>query len=83
MMATHRYVCTACIQARKGASEAPRTHFRACKILKFPQGVPQTPLTQSILWAPLFVFVLGYPNPLSGPEPFLHQKSISFRLAMF
>ena len=41
------YACT----GKKGASEAPRTHFRAWKV---SGHAPQTPLTQSILWAPLF-----------------------------
>ena len=29
-----------CVHARKRASGAPRTHFRACKISKFPGSVP-------------------------------------------
>ena len=32
-------VCMYCMHARKGASEAPRTHFRACKIAKFPHTI--------------------------------------------
>ena len=51
-------ICMYCMHAQKGASEAPRTHFRACKSSKFSGGVPpdcpQTHLAQSILWAPLF-----------------------------
>ena len=34
-----------CMHARKRASEAPRTHFRACNISKLPGGVPPDPLT--------------------------------------
>ena len=33
-----------CMHAQKRASEAPRTHLRACKISKFPGGVPPDPL---------------------------------------
>ena len=36
-------VCMYCVHARNGASEAPRTHFRACKITKLPGGVPPDP----------------------------------------
>ena len=32
-----------CVHAQKIASEAPRTHFRACKISKFPGSVPPHP----------------------------------------
>ena len=42
-------VCMHCIHVRKGTSEAPRTHFRVCKISKFPGGVPQDPFTQTIV----------------------------------
>ena len=31
------------MHAHKGASEAPRTHFRACKISKFSGSMPSTP----------------------------------------
>ena len=58
-------VCMYCMHAQKRASGAPRTHFRAWKISKFPGCMPPTPLTQSILQAPLFVFALAPPpNPL-------------------
>jgi len=56
------------MHAQKGASEAPRTLFKACKTSKFSGGVPPTPLAQSILWAPLFVFALGLSHPLGGPD---------------
>ena len=36
-------VCMYCMYVRKGASEAPWTHFRACKIVKFPGGVSPDP----------------------------------------
>ena len=51
----------------KAASEAPRTHFRACKISIFPGDMPPDPLAQSLLWPPLFVFALDLPNSLSSP----------------
>ena len=54
-----------CVHARKRASGAPRTHFRACKISKFPG---ETPLTQSILWGPTFCICPATPpNPLGSP----------------
>ena len=34
-----------CVHARKRASGAPRTHFRACKISKFPGACPRPPDT--------------------------------------
>ena len=69
----HVYMhCMDCMHEQKGASEAPRTHFRANKISKFPWGrAPQTPLTQSIKGVPLFVFALGPHNPLGGPGSIL------------
>ena len=36
-------VCMYCIHAQKGASETPRKHFRAFKILAFLAGVPPEP----------------------------------------
>ena len=32
-----------CVHVRKRASGAPKTHFRACEISKFPGGVPPDP----------------------------------------
>ena len=61
-------VCMYFMHAQKGASEAPITHFRACKIPKFSGVYPQTSLPQSILWAPLFEFALDPSHPLGGPE---------------
>ena len=56
------YACT------KRSLSSPQTHFRACKTSKnFLGAYPQTPLSQSILWAPLFVFALGPSHPLGGP----------------
>ena len=37
------------------------------KSLNFLGVCPQTPLKQSVVWAPLFVFALGPHNPLGGP----------------
>ena len=54
------------VYAWKGASEAPRTHFRACKILTFSGCMPPHPLQQSVVWAPLSVFALGPHNLLSS-----------------
>ena len=59
-----------CVHARKKASGAPRprTHFRACKLSKFPGGVPPDTLTQSILWGPTFCICL-VPPPQSSQRP--------------
>ena len=43
------------------------THFRACKISKFPGGLPPDPPHNPFCGAPLFVFALGPANPLGGP----------------
>ena len=67
-----RYVRYA--SAWKRASEAPRTHFRAYKISKFLGMCPQTPLIQSIVWVPLFVFALAPHNLASRSR----QWPISF-----
>ena len=56
-------LCMYCMHARNGASEAPRTHFRACKT---SGDVPPDLLPQSILWALLFVYALGPSHPLGG-----------------
>ena len=61
-------VCMYCMHARKGASEASRTHFRACKFLG---ACPQTPLTQCIVWTPHFVFALGLHNPLGSAQMYI------------
>ena len=55
------------MHAQKGASEAPRTRFRACKTSKFSGGVPPDPPCTIYVWAPLFVFALGPSHPLGGP----------------
>ena len=63
------------VHARKRASGAPRTHFRECKISKFPGGVPPDPLALSVFrghgafGTPLFAFALGPPNPLVWHAP--------------
>ena len=51
-----------CVHARKRASGPPRTHYRACKISKFPGGEPPGPLAQSILWDPTFCICPGPPQ---------------------
>ena len=55
----------------KGASEAPRTHFRACKI---SWGTPPDP--SHTIRAPLFVLALGPNNPLGSPD--IHALLILF-----
>ena len=45
----HVYMhCMYCMHAQKGASEAPRTHFRANKISKFPGGVRPRPTPHNL-----------------------------------
>ena len=56
-----------CMHAQKGASEAPRTRFRACKTSKFSGGVPPDPPCTIYVWAPFFVFALGPSHPLGSP----------------
>jgi len=65
-----------CMDAQKGASEAPRTHFRACKISKFPGGVPPDPphTIYSMDYGPHFLYLPWAPhNPLSHPDEALPQ----------
>ena len=64
-MATGRYVRT----AWKGASEALRTHFRACKIAKFPEGMALDPPQAIYSIGPTFCICLGPPphNCLGSP----------------
>ena len=69
------------MHAQKGISGAPRTHFRACKISKYPGGVPPAPpLTQSILWAPNLMYLPWGPNPLSGPDYMAYLFHIGHKL---
>ena len=56
-------LCMYCMHAQKGASEAPRTHYRSCKT---SGDMPPDLLPQSILWALLFVFALGPSHPFGG-----------------
>ena len=45
----HVYMhCMDCMHERKGASEAPRTHFRASKISKFPGGMCPRPPSHNL-----------------------------------
>ena len=61
-------------QLSRDASNSSRdvTHFLHNVVITnfetngLPYRSPQTPLTQSILWDPTFVFVLPPPNPLGG-----------------
>ena len=64
-MATGKYVRT----AWKGASEAPRTNFRACKIVKFPEGMAPDPPQAIYSIGPTFCICPGPPlhNRLGGP----------------
>ena len=48
-------LCMYCMHAQKGASEAPRTRFRACKTSIFWGHAPDPPCTIYMLWAPLYV----------------------------
>ena len=66
-----------CMHAQKGASEAPRTRSEHVKPQHFLGACPQTPLVQSVLWAPLFVFALGPSHPLGGPGPHNHPPQPS------
>ena len=52
-----------CVHARKRASGAPRTHFRACKISTYPGGMSSDPPHNPFSGAPLFVFALPPPPP--------------------
>ena len=57
-----------CVHARKRASGAPRTHFRACKISKFPGGVLPDPPHTIHYGEPHFLYLpWAPPNPLGGP----------------
>ena len=59
-----------CMYARKGTSEAPRTHIRACKISEFLGACPQTPLTQ---YGPHFLYLPWPPTILSVALPAIKQ----------
>ena len=58
-----------CVHARKSASGAPKTHFRACKISKFPGGMPPDPPHITHFVGPHFLYLPcpPPPNPLGGP----------------
>ena len=64
-MATCRYICG--VYTHEEPQEPPERTSERVKSEIFLGACSQTPLTQSILWAPLFVLALGLPNPLSGP----------------
>ena len=66
--ATCRYVCTVHVCMHKKEPQKPPEHTSECvKYQNCLGACPRTPLTQSLLWAPLFVFALGLSNPLGGP----------------
>ena len=60
------YVCTVCMH-KKEPQKPPEHASEHVKPQNFLGACPQTPLAQSILWAPLFVFALGPSHPLGGP----------------
>ena len=51
------YVCTVCMH-KKEPQKPPEHASEHVKLQNFLGACPQTPLAQSILWAPLFVFAL-------------------------
>ena len=64
-----------CVHARKRASGAPRTHFRACKISKISWGVPQTPPHTIYFVGPTFCIYPGPPQ--SSRQPYLQVSYFS------
>ena len=60
------HVCTVCMH-KKEPQKPPEHASEHVKPQNFLGACPQTPLAQSMLWAPLFVFALGPSHPLSGP----------------
>ena len=63
--ATGRYVCTVCRLAKEPQKPLEHTSEHVKSQKKIPEGVPPDP--QSIVGAPLYVFVPGPHNPLGGP----------------
>ena len=55
-----------CVHVRKRASGAPRTHFRACKISKFPGGMPPDPTHTIHFSGPHFLYLPWAPPILSA-----------------
>ena len=53
------------LYAQKGASEAPRTHSRACKISKFSGDVPPDPPC-NLYYRPHFLYLTWAPPILSA-----------------
>ena len=64
------------MHAKKGTSEAPRTHFKACKISR---GLPPDP--PHTVRAPVVIFALGPHNPLGGPGVFFFLDALSTYLS--
>jgi len=52
---------------KKESQKPPEHTSEHVKSKNFLGACPQTPLTQFILWAPLFAFALGPSNPPGGP----------------
>ena len=61
------YVC----MHKKESQKPPEHTSEHVKSKNFLGACPQTPLTKSILWDPLFAFALGPSNPLGGPAQHL------------
>ena len=53
---------------KKEPKKPPEYASEHVKLKNFLGACPQTPLAQSILWAPLFVFALGPSHLLGGPD---------------
>ena len=57
-----------CAHARKRASEAPEHTSEHVKSQNFFGACPQTPSHNPFCGPPIFLFALGPPNPLGGPD---------------
>ena len=62
-----------CVHARKSASGVPRTHFRACKISKFPGGVPPDSPPTIHFVGPPFLHLPWAPPILSAALCTMHE----------
>ena len=60
------YIYMYCVHARKRALGAPRTHFRACKISRFPGGMPPDPHHTIYFVGPHFLHLPWAPPTLSA-----------------
>ena len=59
------YVLYACL--KRSLKKPPEHTSEHVKSQNFQGRAPRPPLTQCLLWAPLFLFALGPHNPLTGP----------------